>query len=728
MRIILLTSFILLTTIGSYADDKVAPANAIKAETVPVRKFPELQPKGKPYQVPDTNWEVKPILWGWTCELADGTGIAFGGIHQLSDDGIAHTQIKVGAEWKLITEDLRKENPLQKYYDQVRALRNNTKDTLARARHIYFEGKTAEEEGKLLKEIDISIDKINKDITKLMADLKGLTGLDSYALGQVKFGTKHLEAAIPFIKPFGALTTPELMASMRKGQIELEIAGEAFEAEPPPRSLSRIAYDEKTKLFVIFGGEHFDYQVNDLWVFDLAKKKWYQRHADSSPEPRADHLMEAAGDGRIIMWGGYCYGQGYVHAGSDRWIYDIEKNIWSADNHQEKPMPSDTRSARYFPPAGPEHYMTGPRPDAAANEQKLKSIPVNTWVKLKTAVPMAGHRDWGTWVHDTDRDMLYVYGGGHVSYPGNDVLRYHMATDRWEMTDPIEIPIGCAGTNEKFPGGFNYNQRPWCKKHVWNSQTYDPTIKKMIMSGVTDQRVDPYSYIYDPDKSDWAGRFKVVDGMPISASSINLRWTKQGVLGWAGDGIWMLDSKTLTWKKVVTKGKMAGSGVDSCGMVYDPKRDRMLFVTQNGYGKPFDGQITALDMNTFQAEKLNPEGMEVLNPCQMFLRESAYHPESDMFIWNQLLTKNGKAAKNMFLGYDAGKNRWVYIKIDGGSGPPFEGIGAVCSGIKYDEKRGLFFVGNSAYEGGVHVMRFDLSKVEIVPIKDYVFPAAEVKK
>jgi hypothetical protein len=199
-------------------------------------------------------------------------------------------------------------------------------------------------------------------------------------------------------------------------------------------------------------------------------------------------------------------------------------------------------------------------------------------------------------------------------------------------------------------------------------------------------------------------------------------------LGWAGQGIWMLDAKALQWKKAETKGKMAGSGVDSCGMVYDPKRNRMLFASQNGYGKPFDGQITALDLITFQAEQLNPEGMEVLNPCQMFLREATYHPGSDMFIWNQLLTKNGKTAKNMFLVYDAGKNRWLYIKIDGGSGQPFEGIGAVCSGIKYDEKRDLFFVGNSAYEGGIHVMRFDPSKAEIVPIKDHVFPAAEVKK
>ena len=116
---ILIYLFILNMSIFLSADEPTTKISDIKAETVPVRKFPELEPRGKPYKVPDTNWETKPILWGWTCELPDGTGIAFGGIHQISDDGIAHTQIKVGAEWKLITEDLRKDNLLQKYYDQT---------------------------------------------------------------------------------------------------------------------------------------------------------------------------------------------------------------------------------------------------------------------------------------------------------------------------------------------------------------------------------------------------------------------------------------------------------------------------------------------------------------------------------------------------------------------------------------------------------------------------------
>jgi len=396
---------------------------------------------------------------------------------------------------------------------------------------------------------------------------------------------------------------------MRKAQIELEIAGEAFDAEPPPRALSLMAYDSKTRLYVIFGGTHMDYETNDLWVFDPANKKWMQRHPESSPEPRFDHRMEPLGDGRIAMRGGcVCEnGKGYIHVGPERWIYDVEKNLWSADGHALKTVASDSRSARYFPPAGPEAFMKG-QPDAASNESVLKALPVNTFVRLKTPIPLGG-RDWGTWAFDADRDMFYVYSGGHASYPGNDVARFHLATGRWEISDPVELPLGCCGTNEQYPSGFNFNLRPWCKKHVWNGQAYDSAQKKMILGSVNDGKLDRYCYFYDPDKADWASRHAVPPTMGNDGYGIQLRNTKHGMFSWYGDEAWQLDEKTLEWKKLAVQGKMPGTGVDSCGMVYDPKRDRMLFATLGGYAKPFDGQIYALDFATLKVAPLNPEGL-----------------------------------------------------------------------------------------------------------------------
>lgn len=370
--------------------------------------------------------------------------------------------------------------------------------------------------------------------------------------------------------------------------------------------------------------------------------------------------------------------------------------------------------------------MKGARPDAAANEAALKALPVNSWVRLKAPIELGG-RDWGTWVYDTDRDMFYVWAGGHASYGGNDVARYHLATGRWEIADPCESPIGCWGTNEQFPSGVNYNLRPWCKKHVWNSQSYDPVLKKMVLAGVNDQQVDQYFYIYDPDKADWVSRHLVTKGMNHDSGAINVRNTRHGLLGWYGEA-WLLDEKTLQWSQVKPQGKMCGAGVDSSGMVYDSKRDRMLLTTLNGYGKPYDGQIHALDMTAQKITLLNPDGMPGANKWSLFLREVAYHPDSDLFIWAQRLNVNGKVSPDQFVAYDAGKNRWVSLKLPLQAGArPFDNS-AVCTSIHWDAKRGLIWVGDSSWDGGVWVLRFDAAKVEITPLQDVFKPLAVVEK
>lgn len=693
------------------------------ARTVPARVIPEPQERGKPYKVPATEWKLDPILWGWTCELPDGSGLTFGGVHQLADDGMAHTQFLVPGEgenkstWVAIHEELRRNNPLQPRFHETRKLRDTCKNTLAKARHLYFEGLTAEEETRLLKQdINPAITKLLQELNRLMGELKKTTKAGEYETGQIEFALKHLAKAVEHIKAFDSLTTPEQMAEMRQGQIELEIAAEAFDAEPPPRSLSKIAYDPETKLYILFGGEHFDYCTNDTWVFDPAKQRWFQRHQDFAPEPRLDAHLDTLSGGRLVLYGGAIRNKGFVHAGSARWIYDIANNEWSVDGHDDPAFPSDARTG-HWPPALPEHFMKGSRPDAAANEAKLKAIAPNTWTRLKTPIPL-GSRDWGTWVYDFHRDMLYVYAGGHSSYGGCDVARYHMATDRWEISDPTEGCLGCWGSNEQYPSGFNYNLRPWAKKHIWNGHAYDPDLRKTIMGSVNEQKIDPYCYFYNPDLADWDGRLRLPPGMPNDAYGCQLRHTKHGMFSW--NGAWLFDAAAMTWKKLDLKDKIPGAGVDSSGLVYDPKRDRILMMSLGGYNHPFNGQIHALDMNTLQIAPLNPEGMNHEGGrWDIFLREMAYHPDSDLFLWPQRIKLGGKVATDRYVAYDAGKNRWVTIKLaineGDGKAPP----GGVNTGIHWDAKRGLFWLGDASWNGSIWVLKFDPAKAEIMDLTAY---------
>ncbi|MCK6475101.1 MAG: hypothetical protein L6R28_25545, partial [Planctomycetes bacterium] len=339
-----------------------------------------------------------------------------------------------------------------------------------------------------------------------------------------------------------------------------------------------------------------------------------------------------------------------------------------------------------------------------------------TWTLLKTPIPLGG-RDWGTWVHDPDRDMLYVWAGGHASYAGNDVARYHLATGRWEISDPIELPLGCCGTNEQYPSGVNFNGRPWVKKHVWNSQAYDAVLKQMIMGGANDPKLDPYCYFYDPDKAEWVGRLRLPEGMPNDAYGMQIRHTAHGMFAWAG--AWLFDDKAKVWSQLKVQGQMPGGGVDSSGLVYDAKRDRVLLATLGGYAKPFDGQLHALDLKTLKVAPLNPEGMQ--DPARkwsIFLREVICLPESDLFLWPQRLNLDGKEADDRYVAYDGAKNRWVTLKLAIAAGAPKFNTqySPVCSGIAWDAKRKLVWVGLATWDGGVWALRFDSATADIQPI------------
>lgn len=690
--------------------------------TIPERKPLQPEERGKGYKVPATQWKQDAILWGYQGEMTDGAGFAFGGIHQLNEDGIAHTRLKEGGAWKEIHEELKQKNPLQNYYEATTALRNACKDLIAQGRHQYFEGRPRADEAAWVKStLDPALARLGAGMVTHGKGLAGAKTTDAYDKEQLATAGKHLERALGKIKPLGGLVTPEALATLRAGQLDLELAAEALGAEPPPRSLSIPAYDAGLKVFAIFGGDHFDYQTNDLWVFDPAKRRWFQKHPPAAPEARADHQLESLGNGEFAMVGGYSFqpkGR-YSHTGPARWIYDLKKNEWRADGHSEKPV-TEPRSPQADPPSSPESFLKGARPDAAAHEAALKALPVNELTGLKPLVPLGG-RDWATWVFDPQRDMYYVYGGGHASYPGVDVARYHLSTNRWEITDPVEVPIGCSGTNEMYPGGFNYNGRPWCRNHVWNGQAYDPELKRMILGSATNPKIDPYFYIYNPDKSDWDGRKRFPADLNNNGYAIQLRPTRHGMFAWSGDAAWLLDAKTSAWKKISQQGKLVGTGVDGCGLGYDSKRDRMLLFTLGGYAKPYNGNVCVVDFAANSATLLTPEAPAVTR-WDPFLREPVYVPECDMMLFASTIQFDKKCVPDRMPAFDCANNRWVGIKI---KMPPErkQGLGNVCTSIAVDAKRGLVWVGNAAWDGNVYALKLDTSKTEVKPLKDLVSEA-----
>lgn len=710
-----------------------AAEGAVKIELIENPKFrpPAPAQRGKEYRM---NWsaeglERNPIILGWRVDLPDGSGLAFGGLSMRTEDPRPATNVKRGGSWVDIREELRKKNPLQPFVEQIMQLHRLARDIASRSRHIYLEGRDeAAEKAFFDKEIAPKIAELAAKVRTVREALSKAGGTDKYLAGQAACSLGHLDKVFPAFEALGSRTEHAKLLALRQSRIRLEQAAEVLDAEPPARGLSMLAYDAKSSSIVCFGGDHFDYQTNDLWVFDLKAQRWEQKHPKGAPEPRAGHLFESMGDGKFKMVGGFVYPRplpGWdnyfaVHAGPEEWTYDLGSNTWQGPASAQL-VSSDTRAYRQ---SGPDGYTDGPRPNAAAHAKMLEGLPANGWVDLSPPKRPWG-RDWGTMAYDPDRDMIYWYSGGHCVYSGADVLHYHIATNRWDQLVDTEMASGYYGGGESVPG-WTFNRRAWICGHSWNSYGYNPALRKMIVNGrqgLNNKYFDQHTYVYDPDLGDWAERKATARHFDVYSTQVRFV-PGLGMLTWYGTELWKLDDKTLKWEPLTYKGKLAGSRCDFSGLVYDAKRKRELFFSGGTYqGEPYSGEVFALDAGSLEATSFKPEGSEHIRALYAgqenilgvwVLREVAYHPGMDLFLFGS------KLPGGYMVALDAKSNRWVGLKISGAY--PF----GLSAGLAYDAKRDLFFA-LGAY-GEAFALRLDPKSVIVKTFAEIAAEAGAGKK
>jgi len=284
----------------------------------------------KPYRLPSVDIQQR-VLWGAECRQPESRGIAFGGQDQESEDGRPHTRLLVEGQWQPVHEQ---------------------KDVRARARFLYLRGlPEAEEARRLEEEVQPRLAKLAEGIPRLIESFGTLGGMDGYGQGQTSFAVGHLKEATGGCKPFKGRVTPETIQRLRAAQLHLELAAEALDAEPPPRALSPIVYDEATGLYVLFGGDHLDYLTHGTWVFDPKARKWRQRHPPSAPAPRANHTLRVSGSGQVTLAGGYTYasntdycGGQYLDLDDGEYVYDIQANAWKG----ARLVPPDSRTGHTY--------------------------------------------------------------------------------------------------------------------------------------------------------------------------------------------------------------------------------------------------------------------------------------------------------------------------------------------------------------------------------------------
>ncbi|MFO8012408.1 MAG: kelch repeat-containing protein [Phycisphaerae bacterium] len=686
---------------------------------------------GKPYRLPSVDLKSR-VIWGAECRRPDGSGLAFGGQDQEADDGRPHTRILENGEWVSIADDLRAANPLRRWHAQTRSLAERQAMALASARATYLDGLGRPPQGGPLLAM------LAEDQRTMLAELQGLAdGLHESA------ETHRARVGFPVVAALGRLhqaevrmrevaedlarsISPDGLAMMLEAQVALEQAADAVGAEPPPRALSPIVYEPKTGVYVVFGGDHFDYLMNDTWTFDPKARRWRQAHPPKPPPPRANHTLKAPGDGTVVLSGGYTYANAtwymagqYVDLADGPWTYDVAEQSWSGPSDGAAPERRTYRTYRTGP-FHPSYYLEGPPPDPARQAKVLADLPVNRWVLLEPPRIPRQNRDWGTVRLDADRDRILVWSGGHSAHGGTDVLHYHLGTNRWELPFPVAFPLGQLYANTRYPDGFTFNRRPWPTGHTYQNYAYDPISKTLLFAGRP-----RYTYVYDPDAADWTGRFAKPPAMVYNSCfyTLTLTATPRGVFCW-GQGperergrIHRFDAEAKAWRPVQIEGHLPEPVVDHSTMVYDPKRDRLLAL-RTRYGKPPDGQVYALDLDTLRVRTLDPPNREAAAGRKYTIDRACYVPGADLMFLCTLLPAGGDGLRR-HLAYDCARNRWVSLRIqyeDGERGPLAPTAVRRSVGLVWDGRRGLVW-GVDTHRLRVFVLRFDAEAADVEPLR-----------
>ncbi|MBC8288839.1 MAG: hypothetical protein H8E37_00835 [Planctomycetes bacterium] len=683
----------------------------------------DAQQTQRPYRLNAVDLKQR-VIWGAECLKPEGRGLAFGGQDQDSDDGRPHTRIMENGKWVAIHRELREKNPLQKLHDRVVAVRRSAKDLLAKCRFVFFRGLSADDEAShLQRKVHPDLARLKNAMSKLDVELAADSG-DDHELTQLRFARQQLRLAKEQLPSLQTAVSAKALRELHQVQIQLELAGESLDSEPPSRAMNcgtarlsgnqsgpagdTLVYETKSGLYVLFGGDHLDYLTNDTWVFDPAQRRWLQRHPTGAPPPRANHRLEAAGDGTVRLSGGYTYssntdyvGGQYVDLKDGEWVYDVSKNLWSGGE-----LVPSTRRVYRTGPFHPEFYFRGPEPDAVEFEKWLKEIPANEWVPTNPRHRPRLNRDWGTARIDPHRDMILRWSGGHSAHGGTDVLHFHFSTNRWELPIPVEFPLGQLYSNTSYPNGFNFNRRPWMTGHTYQNYDYDLPSRKMIKAGRP-----RHHYIYDPDVGDWIGRGIKPKAMQYNSCfyTLTLTSTPAGVVCWDRNGrVHRYGHKTNNWQELeLTGDRLPGAYVDNSSIAYDSKRDRVLMINTLGYRKPFDGQVWSLDLKTNAVQALSPQGREEAGSFAN-VDKCCYDATYDLLLLGSYLKDSG--AHTPTPAFDCAGNRWVKLDIGYSTGKRSGNTTRAfphrrSDGLMFDARRQLIW--GTDTNSQVYVLRLD---------------------
>jgi hypothetical protein len=559
-----------------------------------------------------------------------------------------------------------------------------------------------------------------------------------------------------------AKNTLEALKAARSLQAKLEDV--AFTQYPVPHSRRNapLVYDEKNKVFVLFGGDHEDYQVNDTWTLDLEKKAWKRMNPNLAPSPRAGHAACALPRcGRIAIYEGYVSSSSGDYGASpwqildprEVWVYDAASDRWELAG-------AVAGKGSDAPPAIGKFF------GYSASWYEVPALAADAQDRICLAAPGGKNVAGATWSMSFDPAKVDIEGREKLGHaPNSRRLRapYFRADFAEVSDDPKARDLATLPPNQwvKLTPAVRTPARG-CRQRDWSTATWDPDREQILMWGgghcvrsssvplhyspasnrivegydaeepycyngwcgpasslLNKQWIDTHGYhlyafdpkcrlmvtargfLYDPERMDWVRTEPFKSPFKYSWGSIVIASSPHGAVAWgvAGETPGLwLFDRDKGWTPLEAKGKLFTPWCDSHGMVYDSKRDRML-ISSVGGGYNKPGN------GTFLSFDFKTRNLEVVTPESSELnktgcaRELAYVEHADWVLVGDLLRQgDAKTGKVYTRVYDCARNRMFLL--DAGS------VGAGYSaGWMADSKRKLVY--SFGYNGEAWAIRLD---------------------
>jgi hypothetical protein len=251
--------------------------------------------------------------------------------------------------------------------------------------------------------------------------------------------------------------------------------------------------------------------------------------------------------------------------------------------------------------------------------------------------------------------------------------------------------------------------------HTYQNYDYDPPSKMMIKAGRP-----RHFYVYDPDVADWISRGDKPKAMQYQSCfyTLTLTATPQGAICWDKNGcVHRYDHHRGKWIELkLTGDKLPGAYVDRSTIAYDSKRDRALMINSSSH-ESYDGGIWSLDLKTFAAKRLLPEGSRQAARFAN-IDKCCYDAAHDLLLIGTYLKDAGDHTPTP--AYDCRNNRWITLNIGYSTGERYGRTTRAfphrrSDGLVFDPRRKLIWGVDTNSQ--VYVLRLTPDQADLKPLK-----------